>query len=65
MKGLYKNEQKGEILKSCILPNTEIHWAQEWAMMKKEAERIKVILYAEERSILGVRLKNKIKMEHT
>lgn len=35
-----------------------------WAMTKKEAERIKVTHYAKERKMMGIRLKDKIKMEH-
>jgi hypothetical protein len=60
MKGKYKNELKSAILNSCILP-TLTYGAQTWAMTKKEKERIKTTQNAMERSMLGVRRRDRIK----
>ena len=63
MKGPYKIEQKSEIFNSCVLP-TLTYGVQTWAMTKKEEEKIRVTQNAMERSMLGVKPKDKIKMEH-
>ena len=62
MKGPFKLQQKTEVLNKCVLP-AMIYGAQTWTLTKKDEEKIRITQNKMERSILGIKLKDKIKLK--
>lgn len=60
-KGNYKSKNKGEIMNSCVLP-TLVYGSQTWATTKKEERKINTTYNTMLRSMMGIKLKDKIKI---
>lgn len=61
MKGPYKLNQKSRIFNNCILP-TLTYASQTWTLSNKIQNRIKTTQNSLERSILGIKLRDKINL---
>jgi len=61
LKGPFSNKNKSLILNACVLP-TMIYGSQTWTMTKKEENKIRVTQNTMERSILGIKKSDKIKV---
>ena len=61
MKGPFSINDKINIMNSCVLP-TVIYGAQTWATTKKDEQKIRTTQNAMERSIMSIKLKDKISM---
>jgi len=62
LKGPFKNYSKSMIFSSCILP-TITYGSQTWAPTKKTENKLRVTQNKMERSILGIKLRDKIRIK--
>jgi len=62
LQGKFKIYHEIEILNKCLLPAL-IYGAQMWSMTKNDEEKIRTTQDRMERSIMNVRLKDKIRMQ--
>ena len=62
-KGSYSNKLKSDIFNSCIIPSLT-YASQTWAITKKDVERLRITQIKMERSILELRLRDRIPLTH-
>jgi len=62
LKGQFKIQHKIEILNKCVLPAL-IYGAQTWSMTKKDEQKIRITQNRMERSILNIKLKDRINIQ--
>ncbi len=62
LKGPFSYYQKSQIFNSCIIPVIS-YGSQSWAMTNKEINRLNVTQNSMERSMLGIKLKDKINLK--